>query len=126
MKRFRPAQMFTLLLLAALLLSACGGNNNGANADQASGTGSNDSASEGNGQNQDSTGDTKKQEGPVDPLGKYEPAITVTSVKGLSDNLQKQIAVKADVVEDNIWNRGYLNDLGIKVKYLWTVPNAHH
>jgi putative aldouronate transport system substrate-binding protein len=123
MNLFKPSRLLIFLLLAALILSAaaCSGNNKtDTSTDNAVNTSPNVSAPA------DEATETKKADEvkPADPLGKYDTPITVTSVKGLSDNLQKQIAVKADVVEDNIWNRGYLKDLGIKVKYLWTVPAA--
>jgi putative aldouronate transport system substrate-binding protein len=57
---------------------------------------------------------------------KYDPAITVTAVKSLSDLPQKALAKKEDVIQDNIWNRAYLDELGINVKYLWSVPNAQY
>lgn len=55
-----------------------------------------------------------------EPFGKYDPAITVTSVKGLSDLVQKAVAKQADVVQNNIWSGAYEKELGIKVNYLWT------
>lgn len=55
-----------------------------------------------------------------DPFGKYDPIITVTSVKGLSDIVQKAVAKQADVIQNNIWSVGYEKDLGIKVDYQWT------
>lgn len=61
---------------------------------------------------------------PVKGLEKYSKVITVTSVRSISDLVQKRIAKKADVIDNNIWSRGYLNDLGIKVNYLWTAPDA--
>lgn len=60
----------------------------------------------------------------ADPAAKYESPITVTAVMGLSDQVQKSVSIKPDVITDNIWTRGYEKDLGIKIHYLWTVPSA--
>lgn len=57
-------------------------------------------------------------------MAKYAAPITVTSVKGIDDDVQKLINKQSDVLTNNIWSRGYENDLGIKVKYNWTVPSA--
>jgi len=57
---------------------------------------------------------------------KYDPAITVTAVKSLADLPQKAIAKKEDVLQDNIWNRAYRDELGINIEYLWSVPNAQY
>ncbi|HET6484790.1 MAG TPA: extracellular solute-binding protein, partial [Spirochaetia bacterium] len=56
-----------------------------------------------------------------DPLGKYSPTITITTVKSQGDS------VKFDEGEDynnNIWTRGYLSYLGIKGQVLWAVPTS--
>lgn len=67
-------------------------------------------------------------ESPSEPPAakKYDPAITVTAVKSLSDLPQKALAKKEDVIQDNIWNRAYRDELGINVKYQWSVPNAQY
>lgn len=61
---------------------------------------------------------------PVKGLEKYKNMITVTSVRAISDMVQKRIGKQADVIDNNIWSRGYEKDLGIKVNYLWTAPAA--
>ena len=51
-----------------------------------------------------------------DPLGKYTPTISVSTVKSQDDS------VKFDEGEDynnNIWTRGYLSYLGINASVLW-------
>lgn len=55
-------------------------------------------------------------------MAKYDPLITVTSVKGIDDQSQKLIGIKPDVLEDNVWEHAYESELGIKVKYTWTAP----
>ncbi|MFE5321556.1 extracellular solute-binding protein [Paenibacillus sp. NPDC056579] len=61
---------------------------------------------------------------PADPMAKYATSITVTSVKAIEDDVQKMINKQADVLTNNIWSRAYENELGIKVKYNWSVPAA--
>ena len=57
------------------------------------------------------------------PMEKYDPAIEITSVKSLADGIQFE---EGDSIDDNIWTRGYEADLGIKVSYLWAVPQAEY
>ncbi|QHT62252.1 extracellular solute-binding protein [Paenibacillus lycopersici] len=110
-----------VLTAAVLALSACGNNaasNNesAANTGNAANTQANQTAADNAG------GATAANAG--DSNGVYNPPITVTSVMGLSDQVQKAVAIQADVVTNNIWTRSYEKELGIKVNYLWTVPGA--
>lgn len=57
-------------------------------------------------------------------MGKYTTPITVTSIKAIDDTMQKMINAQSDVLTNNIWSRAYENDLGITMKYNWTVPAA--
>ena len=50
--------------------------------------------------------------------------IKVTSVFALSAFIEDALAQKPDVMEDNVWTRGYRDDLGIETELLWTVPSA--
>ncbi|GGD85341.1 extracellular solute-binding protein [Paenibacillus nasutitermitis] len=106
--------LIAMLTFAILVLAACGNNTatNSGNTPQPSNT------------SDDNTGDNDAAAKGEDAKGKYDPPITITSVKGLSDQVQKAVALKPDVVNDNIWTRGYEKDLGIKINYLWTVPGA--
>ena len=61
-----------------------------------------------------------------DPMAKYEPAIDFTTVVSLSDAMQNYIGAKSDVLENNNWINGYKNDLGINIKYLWSVPQVQY
>ena len=55
-----------------------------------------------------------------------DPPITVTSVFSLSAFIEDALAKKPDVLEDNIWTRGYRSELGINTELLWTVPAAQY
>ncbi|GLX68448.1 extracellular solute-binding protein [Paenibacillus glycanilyticus] len=56
------------------------------------------------------------------PLSKYDPPITLTSVK---DEAAKSFLPEGDTVDNNSWTRGYEDELGIKVTYNWIVPAAN-
>jgi len=109
-KRLHKALSVAMIGMMAWSLAACSGSNDdnhkGASSPSAGGA------------------STAGAEQPADPKAKYDPPITVTSVMGLSDQVQKSVSIKPDVLSDNVWTRGYENDLGIKINYLWTVPGA--
>lgn len=113
-KRSKSKLMLALVVLM-LIVAACGNNKNNGSEPTSS-----ESASSSNETNNSAT-DTGGES--ANPLGKYVTPITVTSVLGLTDQVQKAASIKSTVIEDNIWTRGYEKDLGIKVEYKWTVPN---
>ncbi len=55
----------------------------------------------------------------VDPLGKYDPPIEITFVGTISDQFEKTTLTDGVTMEDNVWTKAYLDELGIKVKYKW-------
>ena len=63
---------------------------------------------------------------PDDIWAKYDPSVTVTSVFSLSAFIEDALNQKPDVMEDNVWTRGYRDDLGIEIELLWTVPGAQY
>ncbi len=52
------------------------------------------------------------------PLGKYEPPISLSTVKIFSSAIK---FAPGETPEKNIWTEGYLKDLGIDMKVEWTV-----
>jgi len=56
-----------------------------------------------------------------DPLGKYDPPVTVTTVKSIIDGV---IFINGDDIGNNTWTRFYQSKLGIKGQVLWAVPQA--
>ena len=56
-----------------------------------------------------------------DPMAKYDPVITVTTVKIIPDGMQYD---PGDTLENNFWTRAYERDLGINIDYIWAVPAA--
>lgn len=55
----------------------------------------------------------------VDPLGKYDPPIEITFVGNISDQFEKTTLTDGVTLEDNVWTKAFLDELGIKVKYKW-------
>ncbi|RAU94701.1 extracellular solute-binding protein [Paenibacillus sp. YN15] len=56
------------------------------------------------------------------PFGKYDPPITITTVKGLSLTKFKE----GESIHNNIWTRSFEQDLGIKVKFEWAIDQAQY
>ncbi len=58
-----------------------------------------------------------------DPLGKYDPAIDISFVRGIDDDLAANILPKTpgETLEDNRWTKLYKDELGININYAWTV-----
>ncbi|WP_409340825.1 extracellular solute-binding protein [Paenibacillus sp. MBLB4367] len=52
------------------------------------------------------------------PLGKYDPPIEITSARIVDASYKYD---KGDTIENNIWTKAYLDELGIKLKYVWVV-----
>ncbi len=95
--------------LTATLLTACGGQN--------SSTDSTASTS------QSTSSTTASSAANKDPLGKYEPEIDISFVRGIDDDLAGNILPKTpgETLEDNRWTKVYKDELGVNVKYAWTV-----
>lgn len=62
----------------------------------------------------------------ADPMAKYEEPITITTVVGLDDAMQQMQGVSSEVLTENSWYNGYLEDLGIQVENVWSVPAAQY
>ncbi|MCD9022499.1 extracellular solute-binding protein [Cohnella silvisoli] len=58
-----------------------------------------------------------------DPLGKYETPIEVTTARSLGSTVQ---FAEGESLDNNVWYRGYKDDLGIILKNEWTVPDAQY
>lgn len=91
-----------LTMVGMLMLSACGSNNSGNN----------------------NLPDPENQPGAssapsVDITAKYDPPIDVTAWRYTESSYKYE---NGDTIEDNIYTKAYLNDLGINLKYTWTVP----
>lgn len=98
---FKKFSLLTLTMVLATTLAAC-----------SSGAGSADNEAESNTQ-QDAGG----------PLTKYDPPIKLTSTM---NETGKESLAQGDTHANNIWTRGYKDELGIDVTYEWIVPDANY
>jgi len=64
---------------------------------------------------QETTTEAKK----ADPFEKYDPSITVTSVKWDWGDLKFK---EGESIDNNAWSRAYMDNLGITIKYDWIAP----
>lgn len=60
-------------------------------------------------------------QGKIDPLGKYDPPIELTTVRTVAPTLKFE---NGDTIDNNIWYRAYETELGIKVKNTYSVNSA--
>lgn len=67
--------------------------------------------------------DSGKSAEAVGPLTKYDPPITLTSTMAETG---KETLAQGDTFTNNVWTRGYEDELGIKVKYDWIVPDTNY
>lgn len=59
----------------------------------------------------------------IDPLGKYDPPITITASRSLNENVTFP---EGDSIEDNVWIRTYADELGINLEYAWIAPMGQY
>jgi putative aldouronate transport system substrate-binding protein len=60
---------------------------------------------------------------PAGPLDKYDPPIEVTAVRPISEGTTFK---EGEDIANNNWSRAYEEQLGIKVKYDWTVAQSQY
>ena len=72
-------------------------------------------------QDKTEAGQEQVTEGPFDPMAKYDPSIVVTAVRELPDTV---LFVDGEDIENNIWTRKFIEDLGINLKYDW-ISNSY-
>ncbi|MBB6730890.1 extracellular solute-binding protein [Cohnella zeiphila] len=98
------------------LTAACSGNSEegGASGSASSGASAGASAGASNAAQASDNGD---------PMGKYDPAITVTMVRDMPDNLTFP---DGDSMDNNIYTRSYRDELGINLKYDWITDSTQY
>lgn len=99
-----------LLLIAMTVLAAACSNKEAANQSP--------SASESVAPSTSSAAESPTAEEQADPFGKYDPPITLSTVKILCDCSK---FAPGETAEKNIWTEGYLGDLGIDMKVNWSI-----
>lgn len=110
LNNFRKAVSLTMAIsMTAAIFTACG-NQNAADSSVSSVQSATSSSADSSAVNKD-------------PLGKYDPAIKISFVRGIDDDLAANILPKTpgETLEDNRWMKVYKDELGIDIKYAWTV-----
>jgi putative aldouronate transport system substrate-binding protein len=69
------------------------------------------------------TGTDATPQAAIDPMAKYDPPIEITAVRNISDGMK---VTGDNSLENNAWSKAYEDKLGIKIKYLWTAPDAQY
>lgn len=110
MKNSNRQKLVSIILTAGLLLtmSACGNSKETTNQSNASTIEATSTVT--------STENSTTEQAAADPLGKYDPEITITSVR--SDHAAYKYPDGEDI-SNNVWTREMQNTLGIKVQYNW-------
>ncbi len=105
----KAVSLAVALSITAAIFTACGNENSSEN-----------SAPSGQ---STSTADSSSASVSKDPFGKYDPAINISFVRGIDDDLAANILPKTpgETLEDNRWTKVYKEELGINVSYAWTV-----
>lgn len=100
MNKNKSLKSLTLLGTAGMLmLAAC--SNGGNNSEGTKNTGANN------------------EETAIDINAKYDPLVDISAWRYTESTYKYE---NGDTIEDNIYTRSYLSDLGINLKYDWTVP----
>lgn len=106
--------VITVTLSMLLSLAACGGNKSQSNTQESTVVGNAQTE-----QTQTAQEDTK----PVDPLGKYEPGITVTCVRFVDSTMKYK---EGESIDNNIYYDDLQNELGIKLVNEWVTDNTQY
>ena len=111
----KKALLTTFIFVLALTIAACSGTNQSSPVNSAAGEGSSSGV--------ENDGGGEESGGSVFVNGKYEPAITLTTVVGLDANAA--IFKEGESIEDNVHTRLVKERLGIELKYNWVVTNTN-
>jgi len=108
--------LLVLTLVATTLLSACSKNNGNGEASSPSTVSPSSPANE-------SSGDSTPAETKADPFGKYDPPISISTVRSIDATMKLP---EGQTYEDNVWSRALAQDLGIDVKVNWTADGTQY
>jgi len=103
--KLKSKPLAVLSMASMLVLAACGSNSGNSDAGSASSPAANP------------TNSASAQ--PVDPAAKYDPPVDITAWRYTESTYKYE---NGDTIDSNIYTKAYLNDLGINLKYQWTVP----
>ena len=107
--------MVSTALALSMLLAACSG---GDAATEGGASGEKAGAGEGNGGTSSAAPEAQEN---LDPLGKYDSPITVRAVRRVDQSTKYK---DGESVENNVWIRGYEEQLGIKIVNDWVVVGS--
>lgn len=128
--------LLTLSMMSAISLSACSNSNDDganksdspANASANSGTKTDNTASTNANSNTSKTDNAADAEpaAPAEdlsPLGKYDPGITLTTIRHTNSGLK---FLNGDTLDNNIYTKAYESELGVQVKNNWIVDDTQY
>jgi putative aldouronate transport system substrate-binding protein len=102
------------IIFSLLLVTAC------SNSDVSETSKSNDSKQETETNTSDTSSTSKEK---ADPFGKYDPAIEVTTIRSIGADFNFD---EGEDIDNNAIYDAYENDLGIKIKNVWTVDQSQY
>ncbi|SDX93152.1 extracellular solute-binding protein [Paenibacillus sp. CF384] len=105
----RKIILLLIVLLMTTVVSACRNSSNNEDATSGASPGA-------------SQGEAAEPEGLTMDGEKYSPAVTMTTARGVGPSVS---FVEGESIEDNVHTRWVEENLGIKIKYLWTTSNAN-
>lgn len=113
MKHFRITRILSILLVLMMVFSSAGCGNDSQNVTKPTDAGKTTETAA-------SSQDAKT----IDPLGKYDPAIELTTIrKDLGTNYKYD---QGESIDNNVWYTGYKETLGINLKNLWVVADDQY
>ncbi|MBB6673798.1 extracellular solute-binding protein [Cohnella nanjingensis] len=116
MKNRKKGLLAIALVLSIVLVAACNGNKN----NDSSGNAAPASTA---GTEATQTAEASQSAAPeeIDPLGKYAAPIEISTARSMTGSMKFPAG---DTIDNNVWSRAYLDDLGIKVKNDWTADES--
>ena len=112
--QIQKRRFWALALVSTLLfVSACSGTNGNSASSPPAGSPSAQSS-----QSAESSPDTPEA---IDPLGKYDPPIEITTVRIVDDTYKY---ADGESIDNNVWTRSIQDKLGITIKNKWTVSGG--
>lgn len=118
--RKRSMRMLTIVVLIMTMVIATACSNNGGNSENKEPDSNRETNTPQNTQINTSEHTEAMEPG---PYGKYDPPITITTVRSETPGVER---LPDQTVEDNVWTREYLSELGIELKYDWIVNSQQY
>lgn len=126
----RRSWVFSVFLCMVVLIAGCtGGSGNGSSEGEQrqetnQGAGQSGGSAGGTTAGQaEQSGQAEQEEGLPMKDGKYDPPVTITTVRGIIANLKFR---PGETIDDNVMTRWAEERLGIKVKNLWSVTDTNN